>query len=420
MFMYFRGADVMENKLTILNYILSSVIITDDNGKIIFVNEPFTKVFEYDNTDIINKDISILIPRQYKKLYERIIKIHKISYKTNDVDIIKTKSVGLKSDGTEFPIAFRLSKIYYKGRNHFLFSIEDLSNLTSKIDDQAKKLIELNENLIDYAITLDTKVDKQVGKIKKINNEIIDSIRYSKKIQDTILNNSSRKINKFINNFILYIPRDIVSGDFYWSHKTWSGEMFIAIGDCTGHGVPGAFLTMLSNSLLNEIIITKRYRDTSKILTQLRSEIIKLLSHKEEGGIKDGLDIVLLKISKDKKKIEFSGANNPLYLLRNGEIKTIKNDPYSIGYETENERKFTKSTMKMVSGDKVYISTDGYQDQFGGENDKKLKRKGFLNLLIKTSSLNLSKQKESLHDFINEWKGDGFQVDDITVLGLDF
>ena len=302
----------MENKLTILNYILSSVVITDDNGKIVFVNEPFMKVFEYNNTDIINKDISVLIPKQYKKLYKRIIKIHKISYKTSDVDIIKTKSVGLKSDGTEFPIAFRLSKFYYEGYNHFLFSIEDLSNLTSKIDDQEKKLIELNENLIDYTITLDNKVDKQVGKIKKINDEIIDSIRYSKNIQDTILNNSSKKINKFIDNFILYIPRDIVSGDFYWSYKTWGGEMFIAIGDCTGHGVPGAFLTMLSNSLLNEIIITKRYRDTSKILTQLRNEIITLLSHKEEDGVKDGLDIVLIKISKDKKKDGVFWSQQPI------------------------------------------------------------------------------------------------------------
>ena len=273
--------------------------------------------------------------------------------------------------------------------------------------------MKLNKELIDFTMELDKKVKNQIS-------DIIDSINYSRNIQQTILTNSLNKIDKFINNFVIYKPKDIVSGDFYWAYKIWTGDMIIAVGDCTGHGVPGAFLTMLANSLLNEIVITKRVRETDKILNQLREDIMTLLLHREKEGVKDGLDITIIKVSKKKRRLEYSGANNPLYLYRDGEIELLRTDPFSIGYETENEESFHTHTLKLKRGDRVFLTTDGYQDQFGGDRDKKLKRGPFRSLLEDTSKLSIQEQKQSLYDFFIDWKGANEQVDDVTLLGLEF
>jgi PAS domain S-box-containing protein len=289
----------------------------------------------------------------------------------------------------------------------------DITEYSNKIKSQSNQMVKLNKELIKFSLDLDKKVKQQIG-------DILDSIDYSKNIQQTILKNSLSKIDDFIDNFVIYKPKDVVSGDFYWSYKTWSGEMFIAVGDCTGHGVPGAFLTMLANSLLNEIVITKRYRDVDKILNQLREDIISLLSHRENGGVKDGLDITLIKISRTKNKIEYSGANNPLYHYRGGEIEMLSTDPFSIGYETEIINKFSKHSLKLKKGDRLFLTSDGYQDQFGGEKDKKLKRGAFRRLLKDTSSQSIEEQKQVLEEFLIDWMGVNEQVDDIVLMSLDF
>jgi len=289
----------------------------------------------------------------------------------------------------------------------------DITEYSNKIKYQSRQMMKLNKELIDFTMELDKKVKNQIS-------DIIDSINYSRNIQQTILTNSLNKIDKFVNNFILYKPKDIVSGDFYWAYKIWTGDMIIAVGDCTGHGVPGAFLTMLANSLLNEIVITKRIRETDKILNQLREEIMTLLLHREKEGVKDGLDITIIKISKKKRRLEYSGANNPLYLYRDGEIEMLRTDPFSIGYETENEESFHTHTLKLNKGDRVFLTTDGYQDQFGGDRDKKLKRGPFRRLLEETSSQPIQEQKQSLYDYFIDWKGANEQVDDVTLLGLEF
>ena len=289
----------------------------------------------------------------------------------------------------------------------------DITDYSSKIKSQSRNMVKLNQELIKFSSSLDKKVKQQIG-------DILDSINYSKKIQKTILKNSLDKIERFIDNFVIYKPKDIVSGDFYWSYKTWGGDIYIAVGDCTGHGVPGAFLTMLANSLLNEIVITKRFRDTNKILNRLREDIMSLLQHKEDEGIKDGLDITLIKINKKKNRIEYSGANNPIYLVRDGEIKMLRTDPFSIGYETEVINDFNKEIIEINKGDRIFLSSDGYQDQFGGDKDKKLKRGPFKKLLSDTSNLPMEEQHRYLDNFIIEWMGINEQVDDITLLALEF
>lgn len=420
MYMHSGYTNVMENQLEILDYILSAVVIINTEGKIVFVNDPFLELFQYKKEEILDKKIGTIIPSKYDELYQRVFRIYKNRGNGKSIDIKKDDMSGLRSDGEEIPIMFRLSQVECEEKKFFLFSIDDLSALVDKINSQSLDLIRLSKELLSYNMELDKKVDKQVGEIKKINDEIIDSIQYSKKIQQTILKNSDKRIDRFISNFIIYKPKDIVSGDFYWSYKTWSGDMYIAVGDCTGHGVPGAFLTMLANSLLNEIVITKRFRDTAKILNQLRYNVISLLSHREKDGVKDGLDITLIKIAKGKKEIEYAGANNPLFLFRNDEIEMIRTDSFSIGYETEVIEKFKKHTIKLNKGDRIYLCSDGYQDQFGGEKDKKLKRGGFKRVLKESSTLTVNKQKQYLYDFIVNWKGDKEQVDDITLMGLLF
>jgi len=289
----------------------------------------------------------------------------------------------------------------------------DITGYTARIEAQSNHLINLNRQLIKFNSELDKKVKDQIS-------DIMSSINYSKNIQNAILKNNRDRVDEFIENFILYKPRDIVSGDFYWSYRSWSGDMFIAVGDCTGHGVPGAFLTMLANSLLNEIVITKKMRDPGKILDQLRCEIISVLLHKDESGVKDGLDIILIKIDKDKRKVKYAGANNPLYLYKTGELEMLRTDPFGIGYESDYLDSFKTRTLDISKGERLFLSSDGYQDQFGGLKNKKLKRGGFKKILNSTSILPIEDQANRLEIFIDEWMGANEQVDDIVLMGINF
>lgn len=258
---------------------------------------------------------------------------------------------------------------------------------------------------------------KQKLIIEEKNKDIIDSINYAKRIQDALLKNEKDEIKNFPENFVLFKPKDIVSGDFYWiceKEKHW----YLAVADCTGHGVPGAFMSMLGIAFLNEITANSQTLTPAEILNQLREKIVKELGQNNlYSETKDGMDISLIRLTKDKKELQWSGANNPLYLVRKTNLTIIKPDKQPIGYHL-NMKPFTNHTIPINTSDTLYLLTDGFIDQFGGAKGKKFMAKRFEEHLLSIVNAPLNEQKISLENEFNTWKGELEQVDDVCVFGL--
>ncbi len=258
--------------------------------------------------------------------------------------------------------------------------------------------------------------------IAEKNQNITDSINYAKRIQQSFLT-SDKILKQTLNDyFILFKPRDIVSGDFYLAFNL-PDRTIVACSDCTGHGIPGAFMSLIGISLLNEIIFSKGILDTAKILEELRNTIIKGLNpEKNEAGGKDGMDISLISIFKqtdnESIKINFSGANNSMYLISNKtNMQEFKGDKQPVGYYS-NMKPFTQQEINAKKGDTIYLFTDGFADQFGGKSGKKFMSKQLKELLLQISSEPLQQQATTIFQQFTNWQGKLEQVDDVTVIGI--
>lgn len=276
---------------------------------------------------------------------------------------------------------------------------------------------ELNQQNEEIAAQRD-EIEKQKHFIEEKQREIIDSIHYAKRIQRALLT-SNHYIKKYLKNyFILYKPKDIVSGDFYWVLNK-DNCLYIAVADCTGHGVPGAFMSMIGINLLNEIILERNISNPALALDIMREEIIRNLNQEgSEEESKDGMDMVLCKFNFNESTLEFSAANNSLYLIREKEVFEYKADKMPVGKYGDKAESFNKQMIRFQEGDMVYLFTDGYADQFGGPKGKKFKYKKLETLLAEISNLPAEQQKEKLgHEFLT-WKGDLEQVDDTLIIGI--
>jgi serine phosphatase RsbU (regulator of sigma subunit) len=276
-------------------------------------------------------------------------------------------------------------------------------------------------------------VVKQKKQIEMAHEQITASINYAKYIQSSIFPKDDQFESCFGDCFILHKPAEIVSGDFYWVSEK-DNRTIIAVADCTGHGVPGAFMSMLGITLLNEIVNKESVTNPAVILDRLREEVIASLKQKgDRWEQKDGMDIALCTIDRGKMKLQFAGAINPLYLIRNsgfedfGEINNVSTDddrlieikgdhmPIGIADEMGN---FTFHEIDIQKNDTYYLITDGFPDQFGGSNHKKFSYKQFREQLIKTKTKTMPDQKLLLEKLLNEWMGKNSQTDDILVVGF--
>lgn len=250
--------------------------------------------------------------------------------------------------------------------------------------------------------------------------ELLSSIKYASFIQKAILPDK-RYLNKALNeHFVLYLPRDIVSGDFYFCTKI-EKFVIVAAGDCTGHGVPGALMSIMGVSFLNEIISGRGPWKASRILNLLRERVMKALHQtgRDEEN-KDAMDMALCVFDEENGELQYAGANNPLYLVRNGELREIRADKMPVGIDAVDEESFTNHTIRLISDDMIYIFSDGYPDQFGGEHCKKFKYTPLKNLFVEISGMELSQQHEILKERFYSWKGKNEQVDDILIFGIKF
>ncbi len=263
---------------------------------------------------------------------------------------------------------------------------------------------------------------KQRDEITKKNKEITDSIQYAKRIQNAILPSRKMFIPLIPDYFIFFKPRDIVSGDFYWLNRN-ENRIVIAAADCTGHGVPGAFMSMLGISLLNEIVNKIEKPKASQILNLLREKIMSSLHQTgKDGEQKDGMDIAMCVIDTDSKKLSFAGAYNPLYIIRknNKEYNLIeyKGNKMPIGVHIRTKASFINHEIQLQKDDRIYIFSDGYIDQFGGDQGRKFRIKPFKNLLLSIQKFNMNEQKQILSKTFDDWKKDTKQLDDILLIGM--
>ncbi len=267
---------------------------------------------------------------------------------------------------------------------------------------------------------LEEKVEERTRELNEKNEEIIASIMYAKRIQEAILPPKELIYKHFPNAFVLYEPKDIVSGDFYWFGVKDNKEIIAAV-DCTGHGVPGAFMSMIGSNLLQQVIVENNITDPGKILTELNARVKSALKQDDESGVEtaDGMDLALCTIDKSKNLIEYAGAFRPLYMVRNGEVLAFKADKAPIGGGRYIDAiEFTNNQIEYQPGDAIYMFSDGYADQFGGERGKKFMAKRFRDLLLDVNNKSMEEQGAELKAAFTEWQGVYEQVDDVLVIGI--
>ena len=260
-------------------------------------------------------------------------------------------------------------------------------------------------------------IEEQKKEVEQQKNEIVDSIQYAKRIQKAILPPDQIVDQYLPKSFIFYLPKDIVAGDFYWMHKS-ENSLHFAAADCTGHGVPGAMVSVVCNNGLNRSVREHKLTKPSDILDKTREIVIQEFEKSEEE-VKDGMDICLISIQGNR--IQYAGAHNALWIIRKGaeEIEEIRADKQPIGKYHE-PKPFTNHEVEMGSGDRVYLFTDGFADQFGGEKGKKYKAKNFKQFLLSIQESSISQQNEIIKSEFHQWKGSLEQLDDVCVIGIEF
>ncbi len=285
--------------------------------------------------------------------------------------------------------------------------------LEKEVKERTSEIRQQNEEIK----TQRDEIIEQKDRIEHHQEEITDSIRYAKRIQNAALPSDDFLNENLPEHFILFKPKDIVSGDFYWSARS-GNKIVITAADCTGHGVPGAFMSMLGISFLNEIVNEKNILQPDEILNRLRENIVEALKQKgESSDSKDGMDISLSIIDLDTGLIQFSGAYNPLYFIKNGEFNEIKADKMPVAIY-EYIKPFTANEIQLSEGDVIYMFSDGYADQFGGPKDKKFMTKRFKKLLFDNYKKPMKEQQQILDNAIEAWKNGEDQIDDICVVGV--
>jgi CheY-like chemotaxis protein len=260
-------------------------------------------------------------------------------------------------------------------------------------------------------------IARNLKEIEYKNKLIKYSIQYAHTIQAAVLRASMNGSDFFPEQFCLILPKDIVSGDFYWFHRI-DNKLLVGVFDCTGHGIPGAFMSILGVTLLNETVIREKITEPHFILNRLREKIIEALGQKGIfWEVTDGMDGSIISYDLTNKTLVYSGAFNPMYLIRDNKIIEFKGDRMPLSYH-DNISDFSCQKIKTKPNDLVYLFTDGYIDQFGGQEEKKFQRTQFKQVLLKSHKNPLAVQKEMLLDIYHTWKGSEDQVDDITVVGL--
>jgi PAS domain S-box-containing protein len=363
-----------------------AVVITDEQGKVEYYNYGLVRNSGYSE-------------EEFKVEFKDFMHLQKLASRFDIQDVID----GFKTDDT--PILYDSQHVKKDGSTMWT-----AASLSPVYDEQ---------NNLSKIIVVYTDIDERkefTNELSEKNKEITDSINYAKMIQDALLPSESILKNAFKDYFILFKPKDIVSGDFYLFEEL-GDYCIVVLADCTGHGVPGAFMSMMGSNFLTNIIMDKGITSTKKALAIL-DEKVKGALESENHSSRDGMDIVFMAYNRKTNQLDFSGGNNSIFILRKGELIKCKGDRFSIGSDGLDNKVFTEESIQLQSGDTVYTFTDGYKDQFGGPKGKKFMQKRLLDIIISNGDKSLKDQKQLLELSLTEWMKGHNQVDDISVMAF--
>ena len=300
---------------------------------------------------------------------------------------------------------------------------------TAKIEQQKEELEIQSESLKvanDEIVKINHILERQGGEMNKKNRALTDSLNYAKRLQGAVMPDEGYLRQVLPEHFIFFQPKDIVSGDFYWYGEVDSSWDFddasriqiLVAADCTGHGVPGAFMTLLGHNFLNVTVNIQEVTDPEQIIYKLDQQVVDTLKQNEPNSIKDGMDIAVLSINQDKSLISFSGAGIPLYYISDGQFEEYKGSNFGIGGVLRKEKQFVPFKIEYKPGDMFYIFSDGYADQIGGKEGRKYYKKKFKEFLMEIKDHTMEEQRKLIEDEYIQWKGDYKQIDDILIIGI--
>ncbi len=440
-----QKANIQLEKLSIVaSKTDNAVIIADPTGKIEWVNEGFTRLYGY-NLD----QLSIFLGSNLTNLSTSPILLDIIKNGFKDRDVLSYESLTSTKFGEKLWVQTTLTPITNSAKQVIKLVAIDTNINTRKLAEEEiirqKDELEVQQNFVmkqgDKIASQNVKIKIQRDLVVKQKKEITDSIHYAQRIQSAILPNNELLNTIFRDFFVFFRPKDIVSGDFYWVNKQDNLTFFAAV-DCTGHGVPGAFMSMLGISYFNEIVIEQGITEPADILFRLRNIIISTLHQTGQmGESKDGMDVSLCVLNHKTLELHYAGANNPVYIIRktahtqpfqNGHtyrlkhegieseyiLTSVKADKMPIGVHERDTFPFTNHIIQLKKDDTVYIFSDGFVDQFGGERQKKFLSRNFRDLLMHIQPLNMTDQKAHINQTFEDWKSTLEQVDDVLIIGV--
>lgn len=396
------------------------------DSAILFGNKAYNLALEIDALPLQN-DAAAQLQKAYTKLgkYKEAIKYAEIYITTQDSMFNEEKTKSLAEMQTKYETEKKELEIEKMAKQKEL----DNKTIEAQQAENRKQFIIILASVIGFIVVLvfsivllrmfrqkrkdNILLADQKAEIEEKNKDIMDSITYAKRIQSAILPPQKLVKEYLQNSFILYKPKDIVAGDFYWMEQK-DGKILFAVADCTGHGVPGAMVSVICNNGLNRSVREYGITDPGLILDKTREIVIQEFEKSEEE-VKDGMDIAICSL--DGNRLQYAGAHNPLWIIRNGELLETKADKQAIG-NVEKPSPFTTYTIELQKEDSIYIFSDGYVDQFGGGNGKKFKSKAFKDLLLDIQTRTMEDQREYLDTNFESWKGRLDQIDDVTVIGL--
>lgn len=357
-----------------------------------------------------------LLIGDYRKAHESYLMSSKMKDRLNNVDAqkkaikekmqydhnLETATLALKRE--EEQKREQQLRYFILGVLFLVFAFGVFVYTRLRITRKQKALIEMQK----------AEVESQKDIIEEKNTEIVDSINYAKRLQQAILP-SLDVFSSFNDYFLLYLPKDIVAGDFYWHHET-SKYHYIAVADCTGHGVPGALVSVVCANALERVVNEFNSIEPGELLNKVTKQVIEKFDN-DKDDVKDGMDIGLIRLDKSDHKLLYAGAFNPCWIMREQESFELKANRRPVGRHI-NDEEFNTHSFELIKGDWIYLMTDGYQDQFGGEHEKKFKSGALKSLLLNNSDLAGDSQKEQLIKSFDSWKGNLLQLDDVCLLGI--
>jgi tetratricopeptide (TPR) repeat protein len=401
------------NKSLQLNRELGHIREVFENYK--SISEVFEKQGRYaialDNFKQYNSLKDSSISEEYLKQISELETKYETDRKERELEIQRSQLAEKEAEALAQKAELRRQKLMLLSVIFGLFVVGLFSILLYR---QFKEKQKANVLLEDQNIEIKSQRDQILYQKK----EITDSIHYASRIQKAILPPSKILESKLADHFILHLPRDIVSGDFYWMTESGS-KIIVVAADCTGHGVPGAFMSMLGVSFLNEIVNKNMITSANKILNDLRNSVVESLHQTgKDGEAQDGMDVAVVVIDQSTMKAEYAGAYNSLYLIRDKKLIEYNADKMPIGIHFQKNDDFKNNIIDLQKDDQLYIFSDGYMDQFGGEKGKKFMSKRFKDLLISVSDKPNQEQYSVLLDKFNQWKSETSQIDDVLVIGM--